>query len=139
MPAGRPRKEIDRAEIEKLCLIHCTLQEISGWYGVSEDTIQRRIKDWGYSDFAAFFKTYSSDGKMSLRRAQFKKAVEENNVAMQIWLGKQMLDQKDVQHIDSNVTGQSWIKMSYNKNKGNKDGNPRKPTEKGPKAKGTTR
>lgn len=35
------------------------------------------------------------NGKMSLRRAQFKKAVEDGNVAMQIWLGKQYLDQRD--------------------------------------------
>ena len=33
-------------------------------------------------------------GKISLRRAQFEKALG-GNVAMQIWLGKQHLDQKD--------------------------------------------
>ena len=33
-------------------------------------------------------------GKISLRRAQFEKALG-GNVAMQIWLGKQHLDQRD--------------------------------------------
>ena len=33
-------------------------------------------------------------GKISLRRAQFEKALN-GNVVMQIWLGKQHLDQKE--------------------------------------------
>ena len=33
-------------------------------------------------------------GKISLRRAQFEKAIG-GNVAMMIWLGKQHLDQRD--------------------------------------------
>ena len=33
-------------------------------------------------------------GRISLRRAQFEKALG-GNVAMQIWLGKQHIDQKD--------------------------------------------
>ena len=33
-------------------------------------------------------------GRISLRRAQFEKALS-GNVVMQIWLGKQHLDQKD--------------------------------------------
>lgn len=42
-------------------------------------------------------------GKASLRRMQFKSA-EDGNVTMQIWLGKQMLGQRDKSEIDHGVT-----------------------------------
>lgn len=47
--------------------------------------------------FAEAFKTWSADGKISLRRNQFRMA--EHNVSMAIWLGKQYLGQKDQQDI----------------------------------------
>ena len=95
MPAGRPRKEVDEKQVEKLMAIQCTAEEIAGWFGVSVDTIDRRIKEWGYPNFAEMFKQFSQDGKISLRRAQYKVATEKLNVAMLIWLGKQYLGQSD--------------------------------------------
>lgn len=92
---ARPRKEIDRAETEKLMAIQCTEQEIAGWFGVSIDTINRRCKEWGFNSFADMYKMYSKDGKISLRRAQYQAAVVKGNVAMLIWLGKQYLGQSD--------------------------------------------
>ena len=32
---------------------------------------------------------------MSLRRAQFRAAIEDKNITMQIWLGKQYLGQRE--------------------------------------------
>ena len=40
---------------------------------------------------------------MSLRRRQFKTALEDGNVTMQIWLGKQHLDQTDKRETNVNV------------------------------------
>lgn len=40
---------------------------------------------------------FSADGKISLRRTQFRMA--ETNVSMAIWLGKQILGQKDQQEV----------------------------------------
>lgn len=90
---ARPRKEIDSDQFEKLCGLQCTLAEISGWFGCSEDTIERWCKRTYSAGFADAFKRYSQSGKISLRRYQFK--IAEKNAAMAIFLGKQYLGQRD--------------------------------------------
>lgn len=95
---GRPRKEIDLVELEKLCQIQATAEEIAGWFECSVDTISRRIVEAYGVTFAEYYKQASSGGKISLRRKQFQKA-QEGNVAMLIWLGKQVLGQREhVEH-----------------------------------------
>jgi len=91
---GRPKKEIDKAQFEKLCGIQCTLVEIAGMFDCCEDTIESWCKKTYKQTFSEVYKTYSAPGKISLRRAQFKLA--ERSAAMAIWLGKQYLDQKDI-------------------------------------------
>jgi len=91
---GRPRKEIDSDQFEKLCGLQCTLAEISGWFGCSEDTVERWCKRTYSAGFADAFKRYSQSGKISLRRYQFK--IAEKNAAMAIFLGKQYLGQRDI-------------------------------------------
>lgn len=90
---GRPRKEIDKTQFEKLCGMQCTLDEIAGFFSCSQDTIERWSKTTYNVNFADAFKMYSASGKISLRRAQFRLA--ERNAAMAIWLGKQYLGQKE--------------------------------------------
>ena len=90
---ARPRIEIDKDQFIKLCGIQCTLEEISSWFKCSEDTIERWCKRELKMSFADSFKTYSADGKISLRRTQFRMA--ETNCSMAIWLGKQYLGQRD--------------------------------------------
>lgn len=90
---GRPRKQIEKDQFEKLCALQCTLVEIAGWYGCSEDTIERWCKRTYHLTFAETYKKFSQDGKISLRRAQFKLA--ERSASMAIWLGKQMLGQRE--------------------------------------------
>ncbi len=96
---ARPRKEIDSEQFEKLCALQCTLSEIANWFGCSEDTIENWCKRT-YTDengapigFSEAYKNFSVDGKISLRRFQFKMA--EKNPSMAIWLGKQWLGQRD--------------------------------------------
>ena len=90
---GRPRKEIDSDQFEKLCGLQCTLAEIAGWFGCSEDTIERWCKRTYTAGFADAFKRFSQSGKISLRRFQFK--IAEKNAAMAIFLGKNYLGQSD--------------------------------------------
>ncbi len=94
--AGRPRVNINWDELNKLCALQCTAVEIAYFFDCSVDTIERRIKDHDGVTFAEYFKKHSSEGKISLRRAQYSKAME-GNVPMLIWLGKQILGQKDKQ------------------------------------------
>ena len=96
---ARPKKEINKDGFEKLCGIQCTLAEIAGFFECSEDTIERWCKRT-YKDadnkpmsFADVYKKKSANGKISLRRTQFRLA--ESSPAMAIFLGKQYLGQKD--------------------------------------------
>lgn len=95
---GRPKIEIDMEQFKKLCAIQCTLSEIASWFKCSEDTIENWCKRELKMTFSEAYKTWSADGKISLRRAQFNSA-NSGNVSMLIWLGKQYLGQKEAQDI----------------------------------------
>lgn len=86
--AGRPKKEIDYTAVEKLASIQCTQEEIANFLELSVRTLQRD------EEFCRIYKKGMDNGKMSLRRTQFKLA--EKNSAMAIFLGKQYLGQKDI-------------------------------------------
>lgn len=93
MPAGRPKKEIDRKQFEKLCGMKCTLIEIAGFFECSEDTIERWCKREYKEKFADIYKKKSAIGNISLRRNQLK--LSEKSAAMAIFLGKNWLGQRD--------------------------------------------
>jgi len=104
---GRPKIEIDFDQLEKLCSIQCTLLEISSFLGCSGDTIERRISEKFGITFAEHYEKYSSGGKISLRRSQYKAALS-GNTAMLIWLGKQCLDQKDKAEHNIEITDRKF-------------------------------
>lgn len=90
---ARPRKEIDQEEFEKLCGLQCTQEEICGWFGVTDKTLNSWCKRTYDQSFSEIFKEKRGIGKISLRRAQFRLAEKNANIA--IWLGKQYLGQSD--------------------------------------------
>lgn len=93
MPAGRPRKEIDRKEFEKLCGLQCTEEEIAAWFDCTVDTIENWCKREYERKFSEVFAEKRSYGKISLRRTQWQLA--EKNASMAIFLGKNYLGQRD--------------------------------------------
>lgn len=99
---ARPRKEIDQKNFESLCAMQCTLEEICGFFDVTDKTLDGWCKRTYGSSFSEVFKQKRGAGKISLRRAQFRLA--EKNANMAIWLGKQYLDQKDRPETDVAVT-----------------------------------
>ena len=90
---ARPRKEIDQKQFENLCGLQCTLEEICGWFGVTDKTLDGWCKRTYHASFSEVFKQKRGAGKISLRRSQWRLA--EKNANMAIWLGKQYLGQKD--------------------------------------------
>lgn len=90
---ARPRIEIDTRQFEGLCNLQCTLDEIAGFFQCSKDTIENWCKRTYKEGFSDTFKKYSQNGKISLRRYQYRMA--EKNVSMAIWLGKQWLGQTE--------------------------------------------
>ena len=104
---ARPKIEIDWEGFDKLCNLMCTKDEIANYFYCSDDTISRAIKRKFKMSFAEYYKKKSIGGKISLRRAQFQRAIGDrdpatgnlrNNgsVVMQIWLGKQYLGQAEL-------------------------------------------
>tara|TARA_R100001510_G_C7594858_1_gene163349 strand:+ start:84 stop:626 length:543 start_codon:yes stop_codon:yes gene_type:complete len=83
---GRKKIELDEDLLFKLAECHCSVKEIAYIMGVSAFTLRNRYQHVMDRGFAA--------GKMRLRKAQYRKALEGNPV-MLIWLGKNVLGQKD--------------------------------------------
>ena len=97
---ARPRKEIDQKQFEHLCGLQCTLEEICGWFDVTDKTLDSWCKRTYNASFSEVFKQKRGNGKISLRRMQWRLA--EQNATMAIWLGKQYLDQRDI--VEQNIT-----------------------------------
>jgi len=99
---GRPKIDFDDKDWERIsqaASIHCTGDEIAHIMGISYDTLERRVKEKHGMSFADYIKSKSSNGKISLRRMQWK-ACEAGNPTMLIWLGKQYLQQTDKVDVD---------------------------------------
>jgi len=97
---GRKPVHIDLVELEKLSSLHCTDEEMAGWFGVSTRTIESRRKR---PEFAEVMQRGRARGRISVRRAQMK-LLEDGSGTMGVWLGKQILGQRDVvtnEHIGS--------------------------------------
>lgn len=90
---GRPFKEIDQEQFEKLCALQCTQVEIADFFKCSVDTVNDWCKRTYGCLYSEIYNKYASIGKISLRRLQWKQA--ENSSRMSIWLGKQYLGQSD--------------------------------------------
>jgi len=96
---GRPRKELEWDTFEKLCELQCTEVEIAGFFECSVDTIERRVKEQYNVTFAELYAQKKGKGKASLRRLQWQTA-EGGNAIMQIFLGKQYLEQRDKSQVE---------------------------------------
>lgn len=83
---ARPLKPIDPKQVELLAGCGCTIDEIAAKLDCSATTIETR--------FHAEYKKGKEAGRSSLRGKQFERAMKGSDV-MLIWLGKQLLGQRD--------------------------------------------
>jgi hypothetical protein len=89
--AGRKAVKIDLAELEKLCSLQCTDEEVASFFSVSARTIERRKKK---PAFAEAMERGRAKGRMSVRRTLFSQAAN-GNIAAAIFLAKNLLGYKD--------------------------------------------
>ena len=87
---GRPRKEVNWTEFEKLCALQATEQEIADWFEMDTNTLEARIKEKYDMRFSEVFRQKRGRGKIALRRAQWQSAIDDRNITMQIFLGKKL-------------------------------------------------
>ena len=101
---GRPRKEINKTEFEKLCFLQCTEREVCSWFDVSDETLNKWCKEnYDGRTCLAVFKEKRENGLISLRRTQFQLA--EKSPAMAIFLGKNLLGQTDKMEQTQTING----------------------------------
>ena len=85
---GRKKVKIDYDTVKNLAKICCTQEEIASVLGCSVKTLQRR------KQFNKAYQDGLNDARASLRRLQWKSAAS-GNITMQIFLGKNLLGQRD--------------------------------------------
>jgi hypothetical protein len=125
MVGARPKKDLDIEQIKELAHIQCTMTEIAAVMRCSVDTLERKYAD--------VIKEGKENGKKSLRRAQFAKALE-GNPAMLIWLGKFYLGQKEEINFTSSEPDvrallERWEVTAKKKSDYSRIGKPDKPTD----------
>ena len=103
---SKPMTDKEFRQLVELIKIQCTRDEICEVLGMSDTTLTRRIaerKIEGVTNFEALYKKHQGEGKASLRREQWR-AAQSGNPTMLVWLGKQVLGQKDRQEVDNKST-----------------------------------
>src|SRR5579859_873585 len=88
----RPESKIDLVELEKLCGMQCTDEEVAAFFGVSTRTIERRRR---VERFHEVMEHAKAKGRVSVRRNLFRLA-SGGNVAAAIFLAKNLLGYRDV-------------------------------------------
>ena len=87
----RPKVKIDIVELEKLCGLQCTDEEIAAWFGVCTRTIERLRKN---PKFSESMNQNKAKGRVSVRRSLFRLSAS-GNIAAAIFLAKNLLGYKD--------------------------------------------
>jgi len=90
---GRPKTILNLDELEKLCRLNCTMPEIASYFNVPLRTLEDKYTN--DKDIRNTIDKGRNQGKLSLRRKQIQILDETNNATMAIWLGKQLLGQRD--------------------------------------------
>src|SRR5580700_2692665 len=91
-PGGRPPAVIDLLTVERAASIGCTVEEIAAILGIARSTLfERKADDPAIEDA---IEKGRGTGRATLRRLQWDKA-QQGSDTMLIWLGKQVLGQRD--------------------------------------------
>ncbi len=105
---ARPEAKIDLVELEKLCSLQCTDEEIAAFFGVSTRTIERRRRVQKYADVMDRAK---AKGRVSVRRHLFRLA-NAGNIAAAIFLAKNLLGYRDVVNTEHSGLGRGPIQVA---------------------------
>ncbi len=98
---ARPKIIIDWNKVDKYLQAQCNGTGIAGLLGIAPITLYRACEETYKVNFEVYSAQKKGEGKELLRGKQFQTAME-GSIPMQIWLGKQYLEQKDKNDITSN-------------------------------------
>ncbi len=89
---GRPRKQINLDVVRRAASIGCTIEEIAALIGFSRGGFYDRLEQ--DPELKRTIDEGRETGRATLRRLQWQKA-NAGDSTMMIWLGKNMLGQRD--------------------------------------------
>jgi len=89
---SKKNDKIDPEQVKMLASFGCTYTEIGKYFECDESTIRKRFK--------AKVESGKEEMKFSLRRAMWTSAMENNSIAMQIFMAKNYLGMSDKTAID---------------------------------------
>lgn len=108
---GPKPRTYDWQKIANMFAIGCNMEEVANVEGISSDYLRIACERENHMTLKQFMMKHRDTGKLSLRRAQYRSAIEKGNVAMQIWLGKNWLGQSD--KIDHTSQEKPRIVLNY--------------------------
>lgn len=65
---GKKTVEVDEKQLGVLCRLVASLRDCADYFGCSHDTIERRVREWGYEDFASFREQNMVHTRFQLKR-----------------------------------------------------------------------
>jgi hypothetical protein len=98
--AGRKPVDIDLEQVEKLCGLQCTDEDLAGFFGVNVRMIERRRRRYAF--FAAAMERGRAKGRISLRRGLFLQATQGKTAAL-IFLAKNLPGSRDARDNEPRV------------------------------------
>lgn len=93
MKKGQTIREIDFEQFEKLLRYMPTASEVAGFFRMSEDTLNRRLKRQYNKTFSELLEQFTGDSKIKLRGIVWRHARKSPAVA--IFLAKNYLGMSD--------------------------------------------
>jgi len=104
--AGRAEITIDWKQVENLLMAGCSGAEIAASLGMHPETLYDRVVKEFKISFTDYSYKYKQKGDSLLKAKQFESAIKDKNIPMQIWLGKNRLNQTDKNQTDLTTKGE---------------------------------
>ena len=113
--AGRKKIVISWSRVDSALEAGANGVQVAAMLGISFDTLSRRCNSDKNADFAEYMLTKRESGNEKLLKAQYELAIQENDRAMLIWLGKQRLNQSEKREVKNEFSGLNF-KIVENEN-----------------------
>jgi hypothetical protein len=115
MAGGRPEKIVDWKLVDRLIEAGCNIDEVAGNFDMLGRTLGDKIvKKFGIN-YTQYSQTIRKKGTSKLRLSQYDKALDNatpGNAQMLIWLGKNLLGQKDSSVQENTVSESTMMQFS---------------------------
>ena len=106
---GRPEVIVTEEQwkfINQFLLSGCDGASVARHFGMHPDTFYSKVldrygEDYGITTFSAYAQLKRAEGHEMIRNKQFERAILSGSDTMLIWLGKQLLGQRD--HIEQTI------------------------------------